>query len=585
MFRTVTLYLLFSLIVLLQANLSAFTQTTTLPVAEWKKKLNAEKDSGNVNFLTINETLYHSDSIVATAALTELEKSFASSSFFFKARFYCLKAIEHFRFNSLNGKVEVKKLFDAALQEAYQTGDTNLISLVSWRYGVQMYGYKELELAATYCLKAVELNQDFLNQAKGYAYAAKLGEILFHCREYEKCIFYTNWSIANWSDTSTRDSYSAQLWNTIGQAYQELGMLDSALVNYERSMLFANKTNVTVWKAINSGFMGQVFFLKKDYEKAKPLLEYDYSINKDLDLSNAAYSLQWLARINLIQGKKDSALKQVKESLRLLEVSDPLLMQNVNFRQYTYATTADVYKSMGKNDSFYRYFQLYTNLHDSLERVIAGSSIEISELRIDNEKNIHTMQVMQREKQAQIRQRNLIIAAIVFLAAVTLLLIIRQRLKLKYRQQLDEQEKLRVEQEVESAMAQLKMFTQNIVEKTILIEKLEQKVKANEYNADEHQIIEELSHQTILTEDDWLKFKTLFEKTHPDFFTKLKEHANDITLAEQRMAALTRLRLTTKQMAAVLGISPNSVIKAKQRLRQRFNFQTDFHVEEFLSKL
>jgi DNA-binding CsgD family transcriptional regulator len=88
-----------------------------------------------------------------------------------------------------------------------------------------------------------------------------------------------------------------------------------------------------------------------------------------------------------------------------------------------------------------------------------------------------------------------------------------------------------------------------------------------------------------LTEDDWLKFKMLLEKTHPGFFTKLKEQSNDITVAEQRMAALTRMRLTTKQMAAVLGISSNSVIKAKQRLRQRFNFQTDFHVEEFLTKL
>ena len=186
---------------------------------------------------------------------------------------------------------------------------------------------------------------------------------------------------------------------------------------------------------------------------------------------------------------------------------------------------------------------------------------------------------------AELQQRNLIIAAILFLGAIALLVINRQRLKLKYRQKLLEQDKLRVEQEMESATEQLKMFTQNIVEKTSLIEKLEQQVKANEYNADKHQLIEELAHQTILTEDDWLKFKMLFEKTHPGFFTKLKEQVSDITVAEQRMAALTRLHLTTKQMAAVLGISPNSVIKAKQRLRQRFNFQTDLHIEEFLSKL
>jgi DNA-binding CsgD family transcriptional regulator len=51
------------------------------------------------------------------------------------------------------------------------------------------------------------------------------------------------------------------------------------------------------------------------------------------------------------------------------------------------------------------------------------------------------------------------------------------------------------------------------------------------------------------------------------------------------MAALTLLHLTTKQMAAVLGISPNSVIKAKQRMRQRFNLQNDHEVESFIVSL
>jgi hypothetical protein len=94
-----------------------------------------------------------------------------------------------------------------------------------------------------------------------------------------------------------------------------------------------------------------------------------------------------------------------------------------------------------------------------------------------------------------------------------------------------------------------------------------------------------LTHQAILTEDDWERFKTLFEKIHPGFFIKLKESVTDITIAEQRMAALTRLHLTTKQMAALLGISPNSVNKTKQRLRQRLNLYVDSNIEEFVLKL
>ena len=558
--------------------MEGFSQTTSFSIEDWVKKLNAEKDPDNQNFYNINKTLHLSDSVVVNTALIELEKNLASATLFFKARFHCLKAIEQSRFNYPNNKPRIKQLLDIALNEAYQTQDTNLISFVSWRFGVQMYAYKEIELAATYCLKAVELNNDFFNQARGYTYSGKLGEILFHCREYEKSIFYSRLSIAKWSDTAKRDSFLPQLWNTIGQGYQELGMLDSALINYERSMLCANKTNATVWKAINSGFIGQVLFLQTKYEKAKPLLAYDYNINKDHDLNIAAYSLQWLARINLIQGKKDSALGQAKESLRLLEVSDPELLEKIDYRQHTYYTIADVYRSMGKTDSFYHYFQLYISLHDSLNRVIARSSIDIAEMRNDNEKKFHEIQLMQREKRTELLVRNFVIAGIIMLGIIGLLYLNRSRIKLRHKQEI-------ANAEVFAAKEKLQLFTKNIIEKTSLIEKLEKQVSEKLSTNEQQEIIAALSHQTILTEADWEKFKTLYETIYPGFFSKLKTTITDITIAEQRMAALIRLHLTTRQMASLLGISANSVNKTKQRLRQRFNLPADGNVEEFIIKL
>jgi len=169
--------------------MEGFSQTTSFSIKDWVKKLNAEKDPDNQNFYKINKTLHLSDSVVVNTALIELEKNLASATLFFKARFHCIKGIEQARFNYPNNKPRIKQILDTALNEAYQTQDTNLISFVSWRFGVQMYAYKEIELAATYCLKAVELNNDFFNQARGYTYSGKLGEILFHCREYEKKYF------------------------------------------------------------------------------------------------------------------------------------------------------------------------------------------------------------------------------------------------------------------------------------------------------------------------------------------------------------------------------------------------------------
>ena len=142
-----------------------------------------------------------------------------------------------------------------------------------------------------------------------------------------------------------------------------------------------------------------------------------------------------------------------------------------------------------------------------------------------------------------------------------------------------------MEQEIASAKEQMKMFTDNIIEKTSLIEKLESQAKDKAASSEQQIIISELSQQTILTEDDWLKFKTLFEKIHPGFFIKLKQKFPDITLAEQRMAALIRLNLTMRQMASMLGISTDSVRKTRQRLRQRLQLSADASLEDNVASI
>ncbi|HKO78784.1 MAG TPA: hypothetical protein VJU78_00240, partial [Chitinophagaceae bacterium] len=253
--------------------------------------------------------------------------------------------------------------------------------------------------------------------------------------------------------------------------------------------------------------------------------------------------------------------------------------------QNVYYATADVYRVLGNSDSFYHYFQLYSYLHDSIERAVANSRLEVSRLRLDNQSNVSEIRDLQKEKDAETRERNLIIAAIVFVAIVGLLILNRQRLKSRYQRQLVFQQKVAAEKELEAAKEQLDMFTQSIIEKTKVIEQLEQQVANKPLTDEQHQLADELSRQTILTEEDWEKFKTLFEKIYPGFFLKLKEMIPDITVAEQRMAALTRLHLNTKQMASMLGISPDSVYKIRQRLRKRLQLDDEVTTETYLTKI
>jgi hypothetical protein len=290
-------------------------------------------------------------------------------------------------------------------------------------------------------------------------------------------------------------------------------------------------------------------------------------------LASGANSLQWVARIDLIEGKKDSALYRVKEALRLLDRGSSL-----NYWENVYYATADVYKAIGNYDSAYKYAQLYNQQHESNEKTVANSRLEISRIKLENLQNSLVIENLHREKQAEELKRNFLLVAIVMLFIIAMLVLNRQRQKLLHKKQMAEADSV-------AAKEQLQLFTQNLIEKTNLIEQLQQQVNRRTLTVEQQDLISGISNLTILTEADWEKFKTIFEKIYPGFFIHLKEKVHDITLAEQRMAALTRLQLSINQIASILGISPNSVYKTKQRLRQRLHLDPEKSIEEILTTI
>jgi len=576
-------YWLLVLFILLQTNLAAFAQTNTLPLDKWVENLDADDDTLNKNFNEIVNVFRSIDTSVVFSTLNELEKNGASAGPYFQVRIKHLRAAMLWEIRKKAAKDSIAKLMKSALQQAYAINDEYLIANESWWYGETMFYCKAIELATMYCLNAVEIfdKRGIKNDTHKYQF---LGEVLYATRDYDKGIYYIRQAIKSEKDTSQDARINTiSRWNTIALCWQKMGNYDSAFYFFEIAMQMANALNSEVWKGIISGNKGYTYFLQKKYAAAKPLLELDYQTSKQHDeIADAAHALQMIARINLSLGEKDTALMQVKEALHMLQQQPqpiPYFLQNV------YYATADVYRVLGNNDSFYHYFQLYNNLHDSIERAVANSRLEIVQLRIDNQSDVSRIHELKKEKDAKARERNFIIAAIFLVAIVGLLILNRQRLKSRYKRQLAFQQKVAAEKELTAAKEQLDMFTQNIIEKTALIEKLEQEAVSKPFTDEQQKLANELSHQTILTEEDWEKFKILFEKIYHGFFLKLKEMVPDITPAELRMAAFTRLHLNTKQMASMLGISPDSVYKIKQRLRKRLLLSDDVTVETYLTKI
>ncbi|MBX9784371.1 MAG: hypothetical protein K2X48_13860 [Chitinophagaceae bacterium] len=569
---------------------NADAQTPLLSAEEWAKKLSDTNPESNHYIRELRNRLTNYTD--RNKFVSELEKK--GEGIHFRARLNLIKAFSIY-FNGIAkstnyleptvqdaDKKEINWLLDLAIQEAYRSNDDYLIAGISIDYGHTCSAIKELEAAMMYMINGVELNEKIQAKNAPGDYMV-LGELLYKIKEYSESAKYSIKAIKAYKSPHERMDSIYIMWanNTAALGYHRQLIYDSAFIYYNNALQMAHLLNLDLWEGIVGGNMGQIYYAQKKYETALPLLLKDYTISKQKELfDNAANSLQWAARTELATGNKTTALQYLRESFSLLAKSpDAFYLRNC------YYAATETYKAMGVLDSAYYYNKQYEALNDSLERVIALSSIKISKIRFADEQNRFNIKTLQREKEKQVLLRNILIAAILMLTALALLFYNRQQLKNRLKMQSLELEKQRVEQEAASAQEQMKMFTGNILEKTALIEKLEEQLRNKNVSAEQQSLMSELSRQTILTEEDWNQFKTLFEKIYPGFFINLKQKVPDITLAEQRMSALTRLQLTTKQMAAMLGISVDSVHKTRQRLRQRLQLSNDINLETYITNI
>ena|ERR1700739_1866733 len=97
--------------------------------------------------------------------------------------------------------------------------------------------------------------------------------------------------------------------------------------------------------------------------------------------------------------------------------------------------------------------------------------------------------------------------------------------------------------------------------------------------------IELLTNSTILTHDDWSAFKQLFDQVYSGFLIRLNEHLPNLTPAQIRLMCLTKLNLNTKQMAAMLGISPDSIKKSRHRLRKKIDVSEDENLYDIIKTI
>jgi DNA-binding CsgD family transcriptional regulator len=576
----------FSFLLLIFVTFQVQGQIKGISVDEMLLILNDEKDFDSNELKQLEKILIENDSATVNQILVELQNLGPQNNLYFSGRLGFLKTRSLVNFDQPNIVKRAIPLMEEMNNLSYFSGNKSLIALSLWNYGSVLYALNQYDLASSYLLTSLEFLEEIIVPKKLVLHYLLVGEVLFHTRDFKKSIMYSRRGNLLKDAAQLNHGDHIRNLNTLGQSYLQIQELDSALFFFQSSFDKAKKAGNQVWMGINSSFMGQVYFFKNDFEKAKSNLFFDYHINKNAEFNIAANSMQCLSKIYLINENIDSAAICINESIMLLKKIDVnKSLQASTFLEQAFFIKADIFKKLNQIDSAFHYFQLYTNLHDSNEEMAVRGSNEIIEVRVKNEKNQFALMSIQRAIAKEEKQRNILISIIIFVTSFIFILMIGRQKRLKYKNEIFRIQKSASEAELNSAKDQLDIFTNKLFEKALLIESLESKLTKKNFDQEEQACLTELSNQKILTDEDWQKFKLLFEKLYPAFFKSLKEKSADITLAEQRIAALIRLQLSAKEMAAILGISVDSAHRTRSRLRLRLKLSSEVNLEEYLTNL
>lgn len=163
----------------------------------------------------------------------------------------------------------------------------------------------------------------------------------------------------------------------------------------------------------------------------------------------------------------------------------------------------------------------------------------------------------------------------------------RQRIK-RNRLERDQQETI-YRKEIEYKQKELASQTLHLLQKHNYIKELKENLssiqESPENLSSEIRRLGGLLDLQSSEDEKWAAFKTYFAEVHNDFDQRLQAVAQDISENDIRLASFLRMNLTTKEIAALLNVQPESVMKSKYRLKKKLGLNKEQDLNEFLTNL
>ncbi|MFK7807455.1 MAG: tetratricopeptide repeat protein [Saprospiraceae bacterium] len=490
-----------------------------------------------------------------------------------------------------------EKAFKEALDLSIAIKDTATMVILWNNLGIVARRQSDLKKALEYYFQA-ELHHKPSDFFKAKIYN-NIGIIYKTMGNFEKSLEFYQKSLAIKEKLKLQRSISFTLHN-IGTLYKQKLDYGEALKYYNRSLDIKNQlkgSNNGLTKTLNN--IGNVYLLLGKYEEAE--IYYQKHLKVSEAEKNNDEVCRALNNLSALYIQKENYQDAITYGLRSLEIAE-----EINYPRIIRSSSENLskcYKAIGDSYKHLFYQNQFWVVNDSM--LNKESILEISKLEHKYERShlaqnilLENEQLKNLESQRKNRRlKTMLIASLIFLCLLLFGILAYwayQYNLAKAQQKLNsklEKSNLQIElleEKISHKQSQFGNQTKTLTEKEEQIVILENQLKLLKEADNKEPILSDLHsflNKNLQTEQDWKDFKHYFTSVHKDFFKTLKSTYPKLTTYDLNLCAFIKLNLHNKEIAQILGISPLSVKKARQRLFKKMNIESSESLVNYIIQL
>lgn len=432
--------------------------------------------------------------------------------------------------------------------------------------GILYYYNRQLPVARKQYDEALSIYRKTGN-AEGMASSyGRIGHLYEKQKKYDSAFYFQQLALQQYNSISNKQGI-AKIYENIGSIYEDLEKFDSARYYFTNALRVYNQANEEVASIEVLNNLGDV------YRKT---------------------------------GHYAEALVQTHKALALALRTNDMYEEGAAYRDL-----GKTWNLLNQNDSAYHYLELSRRVTLDIYSIENNRQTAFLSVLFDIEKKDKEIMALENARNITIIVTIAVIVIIVLLVVLGGVIISRQRLKIKNEQMLGEQNRNIYEtqqelmqtalsnkqlqedkliRELESKKKGLSTYTLHIIQKNQLLEDLGSRLEIlvkddkRDHKKQLQQLIQQI-HINFNRDQYWDEFRGVFEEVHQEFFDNLKRHCDELTSNDLRLIALIKMNLASKDIATLLGISPDSLRVTRYRLRKKLNLEQGESLHGFVQSL